>query len=73
MYKIKYKDDASIERCKARLVVFGNRQTTKVDFNETFAPFNKMVTVCLLLVVAAAQNWELHQMIVSQFLSLWGS
>ncbi|KAG7558923.1 Ribonuclease H-like superfamily [Arabidopsis thaliana x Arabidopsis arenosa] len=33
-----------------------------VDFIETFAPVVKMQTVRLILDVAAAKNWELHQM-----------
>ncbi|KAJ9567088.1 hypothetical protein OSB04_003054 [Centaurea solstitialis] len=33
-----------------------------VDYNETFAPVANMVTVRAFLSVAAAKNWELHQM-----------
>ena len=33
-----------------------------IDYNETFAPVAKMVTVRTMLVVVAAKNWELHQM-----------
>ncbi|KAJ9549184.1 hypothetical protein OSB04_021727 [Centaurea solstitialis] len=32
------------------------------NYNETFAPVAKMVTVRTFLTVAAAKNWELHQM-----------
>ncbi|XP_074290212.1 uncharacterized protein LOC141616943 [Silene latifolia] len=62
VYKIKYNADGSIERYKARLVVMGNRQIEGVDYNETFAPTNKMVIVRTLLALAAAKQWELHQM-----------
>ncbi|XP_074267284.1 uncharacterized protein LOC141590608 [Silene latifolia] len=62
VYKIKYHADETIERHKARLVVMGNRQVERVDYNETFAPTVKLVTVRTLLAIAAAKNWELHQM-----------
>ncbi|XP_074300473.1 uncharacterized protein LOC141631744 [Silene latifolia] len=62
VYKIKRKSDGSIERYKARLVVFGNHQVEGIDFVETFAPTVKMVTVRTFLALAAINNWELHQM-----------
>ncbi|XP_074276256.1 uncharacterized protein LOC141600007 [Silene latifolia] len=62
IYKIKYKSDGSIERLKARLVVFGNHQIEGLDYGETFAPVVKMVTVRIFLAIAAINKWELHQM-----------
>jgi hypothetical protein len=62
VYKIKYHSDGSIERYKARLVILGNKQVEVLNYNETFAPVAKMVTVRTILAVAAARNWELHQM-----------
>ncbi|XP_021751608.1 uncharacterized protein LOC110717256 [Chenopodium quinoa] len=62
VYKVKLNSDGTIERLKAHLVIFGNHQVEGIDYNETFAPVAKMVTVRAFLAVASAKNWELHQM-----------
>jgi hypothetical protein len=62
VYKIKYNSDGTIERHKARLVILGNNQVAGIDFNETFAPVAKMVSIRVFLAVAVIRGWELHQM-----------
>ena len=62
VFTIKYRADGTIERYKARLVVLGNNQTEGIDYEETFAPVCKMVTVRSFLQVAASRDWEIHQM-----------
>lgn len=49
VYKIKYNADGTIERYKARLVILGNNQVAGIDYNETFAPVAKMVSVRVFL------------------------
>ncbi|CAH9111355.1 unnamed protein product, partial [Cuscuta europaea] len=62
VYKIKYKSDGSIDHYKVRLVVCGNRQVQGIDYDETFAPVAKMVTIRTLLAIAGSRGWEIHQM-----------
>jgi len=61
VYKVKYQADGSIERCKARLVIRGDKQVEGFDFTETLAPAAKMTSVGCFLAVAAARRWEMHQ------------
>ena len=61
VYKIKYNFDGSIERCKTRLVILGNKQVEGIDYNETFAQTAKIVIVRTFLAVATTKGWEQHQ------------
>ncbi|GKD45151.1 ribonuclease H-like domain-containing protein, partial [Tanacetum coccineum] len=62
VWKIKYKSDGEIERYKARLVSKGFNQRKGIDFDETFSPVVKSVTVRCLINLAEQSGWSLFQM-----------
>jgi len=65
VYKIKEKQDGSIDRYKAKLVAKGFDQESGVDFTETFSPMVKPSTIRVLLALAVQFNWNIHQLDVS--------
>ncbi|GJW64924.1 putative RNA-directed DNA polymerase [Tanacetum coccineum] len=65
VWKIKYKSDGEIERYKARLVAKGFNQREGIDFDETFSPVVKIVTVRCLINLAVQNGWTLYQMDVN--------
>jgi hypothetical protein len=62
VFKIKHGVHGEVERYKARFVARGFTQTFGVDYNETFAPVAKFVSICCILALAAIENMEIHQM-----------
>ncbi|CAL1382351.1 unnamed protein product [Linum trigynum] len=62
VYALKFLPDGTLERHKARVVAQGFSQEFGVDFDETFAPVAKMVSVRTLLAVASVRRWPLYQL-----------
>jgi hypothetical protein len=62
VFRTKYDASGNIIRYKARLVAKGYSQVAGVDFDETFAPVAKFITIRCILAIAAAMDWEIHQM-----------
>ncbi len=62
VFKIKQGANGEVECYKARLVARGFTQTYGVDYNETFAPVAKFTSIRCILVLAALEDMEIHQM-----------
>ena len=59
VFTVKRKKDGSIEKFKARLVADGNTQKFGVDFDRIFASVVKTSTIRLMLLLAAARDYNL--------------
>ncbi|KAI3680197.1 hypothetical protein L2E82_50582 [Cichorium intybus] len=62
VYRVKYNDDGSVERFKARLVAQGFTQIPGLDYSHTFSPVVKASTVRIVLSLAVTNKWRLHQL-----------
>ncbi len=60
VFKIKHGVDGEVERYKDRLVARGFTQTFGVNYNETFAPIAKFVSICCILALATIEDMEIH-------------
>ncbi|GJZ40482.1 ribonuclease H-like domain-containing protein [Tanacetum coccineum] len=65
IYKIKYKSFGEVERYKVRLVAKGFSQRESFDYDETFSPVIRMVTVRCLISIVVVNGWPLYQLDVN--------
>ena len=57
-----YKENGSVDRCKAWLVAKGFMQPYEINCQETFAPISKLNTIPILLSLVVDRDWPLHQL-----------
>lgn len=65
VFKLKLNADGTVDRHKSRLVARGFTQRYGIDYDLTFAPVVKLQSIRMLLSIAAALDWEIHQMDVT--------
>ena len=61
VYKTKEDNQGNPVRYKARLVARGFTQVEGIDYEETFAPTAKFVTIRLIIALATSLHWPLEQ------------
>ena len=62
VYRVKLNLNGSVKRYKARFVAKGYTQREGLYFFETFSLVAKTVSIRVLIALASAQRWPLHQL-----------
>jgi hypothetical protein len=62
VFKLKHRDDGSVERHKERLVAKGFKQHLGIDYDDTFSPMMKHGTIRLVLSFVVSRGWSLRQL-----------
>jgi hypothetical protein len=62
VYMIKRNQDESMDRYKARLVAKGFKQRYEIDYEDTFSPVIKDVTIRIILSIAVSKGWAMRQL-----------
>ncbi|GJY31813.1 zinc finger, CCHC-type containing protein [Tanacetum coccineum] len=62
IFMMKMKVDGTIDKFKARLVIRGFRQKEEINYFDTYAPVACIITIRLLMALAAIHNVVIHQM-----------
>lgn len=65
VFRIKQNPDGSILKCKSRLVDKGYHQVNGFEFQETFSPLVKHVTVRVILTLYISRRWHITQLDVN--------
>ena len=66
VFDVKRLRDGTVDKFKARLVADGNTQKFGIDYNRIFATVIKTSTIRLVLIIAAARDYNLTQIDIRQ-------
>ena len=61
VYRIKTDAQGEVTCYKAHLVAKSYSQVPGMDFSDTFTPVTRLEIICLMLVIAVQQDWEIRQ------------
>jgi hypothetical protein len=61
-YKIKSKQDGSLDIYKARLVAKEFKQRYGIDYDDTFNPVVKIATIHIILSIVVSRGWNLRHL-----------
>lgn len=67
VYKMKTSTNGSGEKLKVCLVAQGFEHQKGIDYEETFAPTMKWVTICMVVALVAWYNWSIKHLDVKNF------
>nr|GEU40727.1 ribonuclease H-like domain-containing protein [Tanacetum cinerariifolium] len=62
LFNHKFHADGTLSHYKARLVANGSNRQLGVDFDETFSPVVKPVTIRMVLSLVVSRQWTIHQL-----------
>ncbi|GJY54990.1 zinc finger, CCHC-type containing protein, partial [Tanacetum coccineum] len=60
IFKRKLKEDGTIEKFKARLVIQGFKQKLGIDYFDTYTPVARISTIRLLILMSSIHNLIIH-------------
>lgn len=64
-FRVKHKEDGSVERFKARLVAHGFQHNAGVDYFETYSPVAKPSTIKVVFTLVVTFGWDIQQIDVN--------
>lgn len=62
VFKLKRKADGFVDCYKTRLVAEWFDQQEDIDYEKTFSPIIKPITICKILALATSGGWAIHQL-----------
>jgi hypothetical protein len=60
IYKIKHATDGSVEKHKEIFVARGFSEVEEIDYEETFSPVFRYISIHTIIALAASMGWKLH-------------